>query len=109
MPESGTSGSMSGDGKRSVAAWLKLPRPSSTLPRAKPAHVRLHVGYWVDCYKWNQSVAVDPVLPSRAQEFRTATWAVAHHEASHNGKTCSGRPRRKLSLLLQQIGMLSSA
>jgi hypothetical protein len=25
-------GSMSGDGKRSVAAWPKLPRPSSTLP-----------------------------------------------------------------------------
>src|SRR6266851_2229279 len=32
MPEIGTSGSMSGDGKRSVAEWLKLPRPSSTLP-----------------------------------------------------------------------------
>ena len=32
MPKIGTSGSMSGDGKRSVAAWLKLPRPSSTLP-----------------------------------------------------------------------------
>ena len=33
MPEIGTSGSMSGDGKRSAAAWPKLPRPSSTLPR----------------------------------------------------------------------------
>ena len=33
MPENGTSGSMSGDGKRSVAAWPKLPRPSSTLPK----------------------------------------------------------------------------
>jgi hypothetical protein len=32
MPEIGTSGSMSGDGKRSVAEWPKLPRPSSTLP-----------------------------------------------------------------------------
>jgi hypothetical protein len=32
MPEIGTSGSMSGDGKRGVAAWPKLPRPSSTLP-----------------------------------------------------------------------------
>src|SRR5882762_6122122 len=30
--KSGTSGSMSGDGKRSVAEWPKLPRPSSTLP-----------------------------------------------------------------------------
>src|SRR5262249_13990418 len=28
-----TSGSMSGDGKRGVAAWPKLPRPSSTLPK----------------------------------------------------------------------------
>jgi hypothetical protein len=32
MPEIGTSGSMSGDGKRGVAEWPKLPRPSSTLP-----------------------------------------------------------------------------
>jgi hypothetical protein len=37
MPEIGTSGSMSGDGKRSVAAWPKLPRPSSTLPAAREA------------------------------------------------------------------------
>ena len=34
MPEIGTSGSMSGDGKRGVAEWPKLPRPSSTLPVA---------------------------------------------------------------------------
>ena len=32
MREIRTSGSMSGDGKGSVAAWPKLPRPSSTLP-----------------------------------------------------------------------------
>jgi hypothetical protein len=32
-----TSGSMSGDGKRSVAAWPKLPRPSSTLPKEPAA------------------------------------------------------------------------
>src|SRR5262245_35072186 len=32
MPEIGTSGSMSEDGKRSVAEWPKLPRLSSTLP-----------------------------------------------------------------------------
>jgi len=66
---------MSGDGKRSVAAWLKLPRPSSTLPRAKPAHVRLHVGYWVDCYKWNQSVAVDPICDISAQFLLLCTAA----------------------------------
>src|SRR5215472_7309843 len=33
MPEIGTSGSMSEDGKRSVAKWPKLPRLSSTLPK----------------------------------------------------------------------------
>ena len=32
MPEIGTSGSMSGDGKRSDCLRLKPPRPSSTLP-----------------------------------------------------------------------------
>jgi hypothetical protein len=32
MPEIGTLRSMSGDGKRGVAAWPKLPRLSSTLP-----------------------------------------------------------------------------
>ena|SRR6202011_3739339 len=36
MQEIRTSGSMSGDGKRSVAAWPKLPRPSSTLPEEPP-------------------------------------------------------------------------
>src|SRR5262245_63116700 len=35
MPEIGTSGSTSGDGKRRVAAWPKRPRPSSTLPRGQ--------------------------------------------------------------------------
>ena len=40
MREIRTSGSMSGDGKRSVAAWPKLPRPSSTLPPRRIAAVR---------------------------------------------------------------------
>ena len=40
MREIRTSGSMSGDGKRSVAAWPKLPRPSSTLPLHRFAAVR---------------------------------------------------------------------
>ena len=40
MPEIGTSGSMSGDGKRSAAAWPKLPRPSSTLPKPTSKPVR---------------------------------------------------------------------
>src|SRR6202030_1400621 len=33
MPEIGTFGLMSGDGKRGVAEWPKLPRPPSTLPK----------------------------------------------------------------------------
>jgi hypothetical protein len=37
MPEIGTSGLMSGERKRSVAEWPKLPRLSSTL--------RAHAGY----------------------------------------------------------------
>ena len=37
MREIRTSGSMSGEGKRSVAAWPKLPRPSSTLPKPESA------------------------------------------------------------------------
>ena len=38
--EIGTSGLMSGDGKRSVAKWPKLPRPSSTLPKRPIRDVR---------------------------------------------------------------------
>jgi len=40
MPEIGTSGSMSGDRKRSDAARPKLPRLSSTLPSRKWRDVR---------------------------------------------------------------------
>src|SRR5215471_883878 len=36
MPEIGTSGSTSGDGKRRVAAWPKRTRPSSTLLSRRP-------------------------------------------------------------------------
>ena len=43
MPEIGTSGSMSGDGKRGVAEWPKLPRPSSTLPSRPILSCRTYV------------------------------------------------------------------
>jgi hypothetical protein len=46
MREIRTSGSMSGDGKRSVAAWPKLPRPSSTLPGLPSRHVCFHGEFW---------------------------------------------------------------
>ena len=42
MPEIGTSGLMSGERKRSVAAWPKLPRLSSTL--------LAHPGYKLICF-----------------------------------------------------------
>jgi hypothetical protein len=48
------------DRPRRLAAALQM---SPFGPKAKPAHVRLHVGYWRDernCCKWDQSVAVDP-------------------------------------------------
>jgi hypothetical protein len=44
MREIRTSGSMSGDGKRSVATRPKLPRPSSTLPSVWTGRA-LQVGY----------------------------------------------------------------
>src|SRR5580704_17886204 len=46
MREIRTSGSMSGDGKRSVAAWPKLPRPSSTLPKRRKPRRRVYVSFW---------------------------------------------------------------
>ena len=44
MREIRPSGSMSGDGKRSVAAWPKLPRLSSTLPKKASRHLANIVG-----------------------------------------------------------------
>jgi hypothetical protein len=46
MPEIGTSGSMSGDGKRGVAEWPKLPRPSSTLPAPAFRYPAIAVESW---------------------------------------------------------------
>jgi hypothetical protein len=40
VPEIRTPGLMSGDGKRGVAEWLKLPPPSSTLPKRTWARVQ---------------------------------------------------------------------
>jgi hypothetical protein len=54
MPEIGTSGLMSGERKRSVAAWPKLPRLSSTLLRSSglqfstPGYILASCGRAVD-------------------------------------------------------------
>src|SRR6202007_2745235 len=65
MPEIGTSGSMSGDGKRGVAEWPKLPRPSSTLPSLPIAALQFFGRYWGhsghrDALEPEGSVAIDP-------------------------------------------------
>ena len=52
MPEIGTSGSMSGDGKRSVAEWPKLSRPSSTLPKLPSGNVRYSVAIEQDDWRF---------------------------------------------------------
>jgi len=73
MPEIGTSGSMSGDGKRGVAEWPKLPRPSSTLP---------HLPTWV----------MQQVVGCLGHTKRTvdaiATAAVTHRRRRGGGSFC---------------------
>jgi hypothetical protein len=71
MPEIGTSGSMSGDGKRSVAERPKLPRPSSTLPSATSRDVPclLAIGGKADEGQAGQIDVHDPSLPLAAPIF----------------------------------------
>ncbi len=70
MPEIGTSGSMSGDEKRSVAAWPKLPRSSSTLLEAAMCRGATS-GRVLEMLRNTSAplgriAALDPSLPSRA-------------------------------------------
>ena len=58
MQEIRTSGSMSGDGKRSVAAWPKLPRPSSTLPKLKCSSALHYDRYQTNCKLSHQPYAM---------------------------------------------------
>src|SRR6266545_3553317 len=54
---------MSGDGKRSVAEWPKLPRPSSTLPTPKCCDALRISGFGVDRRSSThlKSVEIDPI------------------------------------------------
>ena len=72
MREIRTSGLMSGDGKRSVAAWPKPPRPSSTLRQRF----------------WGKSQRRDPVLIIR-QHARPPVPRTQPHDASPISLACS--------------------
>jgi hypothetical protein len=69
MREIRMSGSMSGDGKLSVAAWPKLPRPSSTLPSRQRLMLCLLFSFG-ELQTWPPSGAKDP---SRTAGARLAT------------------------------------
>jgi hypothetical protein len=66
MREIRTSGSMSGDGKRSVAAWPKLPRPSSTLPKRHKANAADVRTWWYKrtCERQRGSRVMNPYRTS---------------------------------------------
>jgi hypothetical protein len=69
MQEIRTSGSMSGDGKRSVAAWPKLPRPSSTLPgrlKRSVAHI-----LFLSSYPFGNSPGLAPRNSERGRFSQT--------------------------------------
>jgi hypothetical protein len=70
MPEIGTSGSMSGDRKRSVAAWPKLPRPSSTLPKWECRDVRSSAGYGDQRRKLGGDQVIVAIDPTGFWRFR---------------------------------------
>jgi len=68
MPEIGTYGSMSGDGKRGDAAWPKLPRPSSTLPFCPLSDIKSVAQsrsrqYGSKCYLASDAEASDVIYP----------------------------------------------
>ena len=64
MPEIGTSGSMSEDGKRSVAKWPKLPRLSSTLPKLKCRDVCVESA--LEGYRWFCKLGIEDKIPDHS-------------------------------------------
>jgi ABC-type uncharacterized transport system substrate-binding protein len=75
----GTSGSMSGDGKRRVAAWPKRPRPSSTLPFEPFCRCPLYGRFRANR---TLSLCIVPIISDaidleRSSEAFTAAWPLA--------------------------------
>ena len=89
MPEIGTSGSMSGDGKRGVAEWPKLPRPSSTLPFRHMPRCTLMSAFGLQRKSWNISrralIAgrVARLHHRRAQTRKRFTFSPCQREAAY--------------------------
>jgi hypothetical protein len=69
MREIRTSGSMSGDGKRSVAAWPKLPRPSSTLPKRARAYATNVRSWWKPTYERSGGIRVLTLNRHKREDF----------------------------------------
>jgi hypothetical protein len=65
MREIRTSGSMSGDGKRGVAAWPKLPRLSSTLPQKTVSPAAGGSAYRHAAEAYLRGAGPPPMTPSR--------------------------------------------
>jgi hypothetical protein len=86
MPEIGTSGSMSEDGKRGVAKWPKLPRLSSTLPERRFAATQRHVCSWSTSRNGTDIVNVGcnlvrPRLSAAARAAAPAAWRCLRQRA----------------------------
>jgi hypothetical protein len=92
MPEIGTSGSMSGDGKRSVAAWPKLPRPSSTLPIAAMMSQRgerskgAMCGHWLSLWRSSGEILNHGCKSLRSDFHRAGERMIDGHNGQQPGK-----------------------
>jgi hypothetical protein len=62
------------DGKRSVAEWPKLPRPSSTLPKLPIWDVRYTVAFAGTSHERLVSVEMDPPRKWRLQQQSRQLW-----------------------------------
>jgi hypothetical protein len=96
MREIRTSGLMSGEGKRGVAAWPKLPRPSSTLPIAKrPAgmHFRTAVCASIHRHFPGPVFLPHPHFGRTIRNFMNENNAATNHSGHGGWLNAPGRPR----------------